>query len=111
MDLGNYKKGENLMSNNNITVIAELRAREGIEQKVSEELKALIAPSRSEPGCITYNLHQAADNKSLFMVYECWKSKKDFDEHLQKPYLKALLEKADDLLAEQVKLTLWKLVV
>ena len=111
MDLGHYKKGEDLMANNNIIVIAELKAREGSEQKVSEELKNLIAPSRSEPGCMTYNLHQSADNKSLFMFYECWKSKKDFDEHLQKPYLKALFEKADDLLAEPVKLTIWNLVV
>ena len=96
------------MANKSVTVVARVRAKEGKEGTVRQELATLIAPTRSEPGCVTYNLHQGADNKALFMVYESWASKNDLDEHLKKPYLKAFLKKANELLAEPVEITLWE---
>ena len=96
------------MPNKSVTVIARVRANEGKEEMVRQELAALIAPTRSEPGCVMYGLHQGTDNKSLFMVYEGWSSKNDLDDHLKKPYLKAFLKKANELLAEPVEITLWE---
>jgi quinol monooxygenase YgiN len=96
------------MANKGVTVIARVRANEGKEEIVRQELAALIAPTRSEPGCVTYNLHQGADNKALFMVHESWASKHDLDEHLKKPYLKAFLKRANELLVEPVEITLWE---
>ena len=81
------------MPNKNVTVVARLRAKEAKEGMVRQELTALIAPTRSEPGCVMYSLHQGTDNKSLFMVYEGWSSKNDLDDHLKKPHLKAFLKK------------------
>ena len=37
-------------------------------------------------------------------------SKKDLDEHLAMPYLKAFLGKAGELLAEPVDISLWDMV-
>jgi quinol monooxygenase YgiN len=96
------------MANKSVTVIARVRANEGKEEMVRRELTALIAPTRSEPGCVMYSLHRGTDNKALFMVYEGWSSKHDLDDHLKKPYLKAFLKKADELLAEPVEITLWE---
>ena len=96
------------MANKGVTVIARVRANEGKEEVVRQELTALIAPTRSEPGCVMYNLHQGADNKSLFMVYVSWSSKNALDDHLKKPYLKSFVEKAKDLLVEPVEITLWE---
>jgi quinol monooxygenase YgiN len=96
------------MANKGVTVIARVRAKEGKEEMVRQELTALIAPTRSEPGCVTYNLHQGADNRYLFMVYEGWSSKNDLDDHLKKPYLKAFLKRANELLVEPVEITLWE---
>ncbi len=98
------------MPNNNVTVIAQVRVKEGLEKKVRAELMKLVTPTRSEPGCIVYDLYQDADSNAHFMFYECWKSKKDLDEHLQKPYIKAFMEAADEMLEEPVKVSLWEML-
>jgi quinol monooxygenase YgiN len=56
------------------------------------------------------DLHQALDDKSSFVFYENWLSKKDLDEHLQMPYLQAFLSKAEHLLAQPVDITLWEMI-
>ena len=96
------------MTNSNVTVIAEIRVKEGMEENVRGELVKLVLPTRSEPGCIVYDLYKAADTNARFMFYECWKSKKDLDEHLQIPYIKNFMEKAGEMLAEPVKVSLWE---
>lgn len=98
------------MAEKKLTVVARIKAKAGMEAKVKEELLALVAPTRKEAGCINYDLHQALDDKSLFVFYENWLSKKDLDEHLQMPYLQAFLAKVDDLLAEPVDITLWEMI-
>jgi len=44
-------------------------------------------------------MHQFLDDRTCFTLYEHWRSKDDLDQHLQMPYLQALLGKADDLRA------------
>jgi quinol monooxygenase YgiN len=42
------------------------------------------------------------------MLHENWVSKRDLDEHLAMPYLKAFMEKANKILTEAVEVTLWE---
>jgi quinol monooxygenase YgiN len=98
------------MAEKKVTVLARFKAKAGMEEQVKQEIMVLVAPTRSEPGCINYDLHQAADDKSLFMLYENWVSKKDLDEHLEMPYLKSFLSKADQILAEPVEIILWEMI-
>ena len=79
-----------------------------MDEKVKEGLLSLVTLTRSERGCINYDLHQSMEDKSLFMVHENWVSKKDLDEHLAMPYIRAFMEKADKLLAEPAEITLWE---
>jgi len=98
------------MASKRVTVIARIKAKEGMEEKVRQELMALVRPTRSEAGCINYDLHQSMDNKCLFLFYENWVSKDDLDRHLEMPYLKAWREKAKDLLEEPTEITLWEMI-
>ncbi len=98
------------MSEKQVTVLATIKAKPGLEERVREAIMALVPPTRKEPGCINYDLHQSVDDKSLFMLYENWVSKKDLDEHLAMPYLKDFLARADQILAEPVDIKLWEMV-
>ena len=98
------------MAEQNITVIARMQAKQGKENAVKQELAALIGPTRKEPGCISYILHQSAEDKTSFMFYEHWADKKDLDEHLKKPYIKTFMETAEKLLDGPVTITLWKMI-
>ena len=98
------------MGKQKLTVVARIKAKAGMEARVREELMALVSPTRSEAGCINYDLHQSLDDKSVFLFYENWVDKQDLDEHLNTPYLQALLGKAEDILAEPIDITLWKMI-
>ena len=90
-----------------LTVLARIKAKAGREEEVLREIMSLIEPTRSEDGCITYDLHRAQDDPALFCLYENWRSRRDLDVHLSTPYLQAFLGKAPDLLAEPVDLSFW----
>ena len=98
------------MSEQKLTVLARIRAKTGKEEEVLREIMSLIEPTRSEEGCISYDLHRAQDDPALFCLYENWRSRRDLDEHLATPYLQAFLGKAPDLLAEPVDLSFWSKV-
>jgi quinol monooxygenase YgiN len=95
------------MADKKVTVLAKFKAKEGLEEKVKQELMARVAPTRAETGCINYDLHQSPDDKRLFMLYENWVSKKALDEHLQMPYLQSLIGAADELFSEPIEIALW----
>ena len=98
------------MARQRITVMARTKAKNSMGKKVKEELRSLVGPTRSEKGCINYDLHQPADDPALFMVYENWKDMKSLDKHLETPSLKAFMEKAKKTLAGPVQITLWVMV-
>lgn len=99
------REGKETMGNK-VTVLALFKAKPGLEEEVKRELMALQGPTRSEEGCINYDLHQSQEDASRFMFYENWKSQEDLDKHLQMPYLTAFRGKAGDLLAEPTSITL-----
>ena len=98
------------MSTKPLTVVALVKARPGQEAVLRQELLALIPTTRQEPGCINYDLHQATDEPGSFLLHENWTSKQHLDDHLNRPHLKAFLDKADALLSEPPRITLWSLI-
>jgi quinol monooxygenase YgiN len=98
------------MADNEIRVIATIRAKDGRKEEVKQELMGLVGPTRAEKGCLTYQLHQSLEDNSLFMFYEQWASRKDLDEHMHMPHMKAHLLRARELFAEPPKITLWEAI-
>lgn len=89
-----------------LTVIAKFVAKPGKEENLRSELLARIDPTRSEPGCIVYDLHQDIDNPAVLVFLESWHSKEDLEKHLQMPYLQSLLGMVDELCAEPPEIRL-----
>ena len=98
------------MAQDKVTVVASFKAKAGMEDTVRGAIEAVIPPTRAESGCINYDLHQSSEDPSCFMLYENWISKQDLDEHLAMPYLKDLIAKADDMLAEPIEIALFKMI-
>ncbi len=91
-----------------VTVVARLRAISGKEEELKKALLDLIAPSRKDPGCINYDLHQSSEHKSCFLFHENWETKELLDKHLSTSHLKAFMAKSTNLLAEPPQITLWE---
>jgi quinol monooxygenase YgiN len=96
------------MNAKSLTVVAQVKAKPGKESEVRRELLSLVAPSRRDPGCLKYDLHQAVDNPAQFLFHENWTSKAHLDQHLQKPDLQATLARVGQLVAEPPQITLWE---
>jgi quinol monooxygenase YgiN len=96
------------MAGEQVTVVVRIKARPGMESRVREELRSLLAPTRQESGCINYDMHESPDDPSLFLFHENWTSRADLDRHLGAPHLRRWLGIADSLLAEPMQLGFWR---
>ncbi|MGC8603045.1 MAG: putative quinol monooxygenase [Desulfomonilaceae bacterium] len=94
-----------------VTVVARIIAKPGMEDVVKSTLMELVEPTRKESGCINYDLHLSTDNKALFLFHENWASKKALDEHLAMPYLQHFLERSSEILAEPLDISLWERII
>ena len=83
-----------------VTVFARLRAKKGKETELKQALMGLLAPTRREEGCLNYDLHESREIPGLFHFYENWASGEALDRHLASSHIRAVLQKAGDLLAE-----------
>jgi quinol monooxygenase YgiN len=88
-----------------LTVIARVRANEGMEDKVKQECLALVDPSRKEQGCLRYDLYQSTNDPTLFIFYENWESREDLERHLETPHSLLFDERTAGLLDEPEEIT------
>ena len=82
-----------------ITVIARFKAKQEASSQLKELLLSLIETSRSDKGCIRYDLHQALDDPELFIFYETWENKELLSEHSASACIRQFRSKAKSLLA------------
>jgi quinol monooxygenase YgiN len=92
------------------TIIGLVVAKDETREELRELLRAQVAPTRAEPGCINYDLHVDAEDRNVFMFYENWKSKADLDAHLKMPHLKPLMDRVDSLLARPVEIKFYEML-
>jgi quinol monooxygenase YgiN len=91
-----------------VTVVTRIAARPGMEGRVRQELRRLLAPTRGEEGCLNYDLHEAADRPGEFMFHENWTSTALLEKHLASAHIAAWRAVAADLLARPIEITLWR---
>ena len=75
--------------------MAEIQVKAGEEEAVKKALLAMVSPTRKEPGCLCYNLHQSKKDKTVFMFYEQWASQAAFDAHGKTPHMAAMRQAID----------------
>jgi quinol monooxygenase YgiN len=90
-----------------LTVVARVRAKTGLETRLHEELQRLLAPTRAEPGCLRYDLHESTTERGWFLLYETWKSEADLQAHFQTPYLKAFFRVVPEIVDGPSEITKW----
>ena len=91
------------MDANPLTVVAIFHARPRRERTLSRALRAMLAPTRQEAGCLTYDLHRSNDDPRLFFFHETWASIDDHRAHLDTQHVRRLLAITPDLLLEPIR--------
>ncbi|WP_241722578.1 putative quinol monooxygenase [Raoultella sp. HC6] len=87
-----------------ISIIAVLKAQPGKAETLRQALRALLLPTRQEPGNVDYALFQLRDAPDTFYMRESWRGQAALEEHIALPHFQAFIAQMDDLLAEPLRL-------
>lgn len=83
------------------TIIADLEAQTGRGDEVAAAIKetCVLELTRSEPGCVTYDIVRDADAPDRFVAYESWNDLTALEAHLLTPHFAAVGAALGGLLA------------
>ena len=98
------------MSDEKIVLVARLKVREDAIEEAKKLALGITGDSRTEDGCINYDVHQAIDDPTVFVWHETWKDKAALDNHFELDYFKEFFAKAGALMAEQPQITITKMI-
>ena len=71
-----------------LTIVAHITARSDKIDLVKAELEKLVDITRSEKGCLQYDLHQDNEDPAHFMFYENWESRELWQAHMNNQHLR-----------------------
>jgi quinol monooxygenase YgiN len=75
-----------------LTIVAEITAEPGCQLEVEQALQAAVAPTLAEDGCLQYDLHRDLNKPGLFLFYENWASRPQWEAHMRSEHLAAMHE-------------------
>ncbi|NJO41307.1 MAG: antibiotic biosynthesis monooxygenase [Cyanobacteria bacterium RU_5_0] len=90
------------MSASLLTIVARIKAKPGMEERMRQDLLGLLAPTRAESSCITFDLLIDTNDPTVFVLYENWKDQAALDAHFQQPYVKQVFKAYEETLAEPI---------
>jgi quinol monooxygenase YgiN len=93
-----------------VTLIVQLRPRDGQEMLLEAELRALVGPTRKEDGCLTYDLHRSVEGPAAFLLHEIWATREAHSKHTNTPHFLRWNARKDALLTSR-EVTYWKQVL
>ncbi len=67
-------------------LFARFQARPGCEVALREAIKEIAAPTKLEPGCLSYQAFQSVRVQGEFYVHSQWRDKAAFDVHASLPH-------------------------
>lgn len=94
------------MNDEKIVLVARLKVKKEMVEEAKKVALALVEVSRTEEGCVSYDLHQAIDDETVFVWHEVWASKSALDEHFAKPYFTDFFAKVEEIAETPPQITL-----
>jgi quinol monooxygenase YgiN len=87
-------------TSNTLTIVAGFTAKPGQEQRLRDELHAMIAPSLAEEGCLGYQPFADPKNPSRMIIVEEWASSAALEYHFSLPHFTHTAAVLAEILAE-----------
>lgn len=91
------------MTGSLLTIVARIKAKPGLVDRMQQDLLSLLTPTRAESGCITFDLLKDTTDPTVFVLYENWKDQAALEAHFQQPYVKQVLQAYEETLAEPIE--------
>jgi quinol monooxygenase YgiN len=104
---GSKSRSDGKLPKDAVTLAVILRPRDGQEYLLEAELRALIAPTRKEEGCLRYDLHRSAEGPGAYLLHEIWESREHHTAHTKTDHFLRWNARKDALLASR-EVGFWK---
>jgi quinol monooxygenase YgiN len=88
-----------------IILSVTIEAVQGREDELAALLRGLVEPTRTEPGCLGYELNSSTETHGRFLFYEKFAGQAALDEHVNSPHFKNFLaarSQSDPILKQTV---------
>lgn len=79
-------------------IFARFHARPGEEGGLAAALRAVLAPTRDEPGCLGIHAFRSSRDPRLFYIHSRWKDEAAFDHHAGLPHTVRFVERVEALM-------------
>ncbi len=96
-------------STDGVVLLYTAKAKPGKEHELKKFLVSLVTGSRHDPGNISYELHEVADDPSTFMFYEQWISEEALEAHTKTAPLQEFAARAGELMTHPFEAGMQKL--
>jgi quinol monooxygenase YgiN len=100
-------RGSEKLPKDAVTLAVILRPREGQDLMLEAELRALIAPTRKEEGCLRYDLHRSLEGPSAYLLHEIWETREHHTRHTKTDHFLRWNARKDALLISR-EVGFWK---
>jgi quinol monooxygenase YgiN len=94
-------RSEGKLPKDAVTLAVILRPRTGQELMLEAELRALIAPTRKEEGCLRYDLHRSAEGPPAYLLHEIWETREHHTAHTKTDHFLRWNARKDALLTSR----------
>ena len=89
-------------------IVAEMKALPGKVEQVTAVLETMLAPSRAEPGCISYRFFYSHEDSECIIFYEQWQDMAAIEFHFATEHFEALGGQLDGLLNGEPKIDIFE---
>jgi quinol monooxygenase YgiN len=103
----NRKLGRSFMT---VRVVAHIRAKEGKGAALGDVLQSLIAPTRGEPGNISYELLASLDDERDYTFVEEFLDGNALAAHMKTPHVEAATAAMAGLVEGEVDMRTYRLI-
>jgi quinol monooxygenase YgiN len=80
------------MNNEHFYLIAKMTAAPGKYMELRERLLEMVRLTKHESSMVTYDLYEDLQDSENFCFIESWKSREDWNVHMEMPHVKALID-------------------
>ena len=98
------------MNDEKIVLVARLKVKPDAVEETKRLALGIVADSRTEEGCLNYDVHQAIDDPTVFVWHETWQDKQALDNHFELPYFKEFFARGMELAAEEPQITITRMI-
>jgi len=92
-------------------IFARFHARPGNEAALADTLRAVVAPTREEPGCVSINAFRSTRDPQLHFIHSRWTDAAAFERHAGLPHTVRFIERVQLLVDQPLDIQRTELIV